>query len=128
MINLAIQKLNSKLKNMTNLFRHVSIVETDLNRKYYTKYGLHLNKVGKEGLARSIANLINKIVYHNNKDKPVITLDWKEEVNMYTSIQISPDQLKLRHLEDTDKVSNRTSTKQKKKHLLQGKTIFYGHN
>jgi hypothetical protein len=67
-INLAIQKLNSKLKNMTKLLRHVSIVETDLNRKYYTKYGLHFNKAGKGGLARSIANLINKRVH---KDKPV---------------------------------------------------------
>lgn len=73
-INLAIQKLNSKLKNMTKLFRHVSIVEMDLNRKYYTKYGLHLNNAGKEWLARSIANLINKLVHKDNKDKPVINL------------------------------------------------------
>jgi hypothetical protein len=126
-INLAIQKLNSKVQNKTQLFRHVSKVETGLNRKYYTKHGLHLNNSGKEGLARSIATLINKLVHKDNKDKTVITLNWKEEVNMNTSVQVSPDQLKLRHLEGTDKISIRTSTEQKKKHLLQGKKIFYGH-
>jgi hypothetical protein len=113
-INLTIQKLNSKLKKMTKLFRHVSMIEMESNRKYYTKYGLHLNKAGKEGLARSIAYLINQIMSKENKEKSIITLNWKEEVNMHTSIQLSPDQIKRRHLEDTDKISNRTTTRPKK--------------
>jgi phage FluMu gp28-like protein len=65
---------------MTKLFRHVSMIEMESNRKDYTKHGLHLNKAGKEGLARSIANLINQIVFRENKEKQVITLNWKEEV------------------------------------------------
>jgi hypothetical protein len=47
MTNLAIQKFNNKLKKIPKLFRHVRLVETDSNRKYYTKHGLHLNNVGK---------------------------------------------------------------------------------
>ena len=96
------------------------------NRKDYTKHGLHLNKAGKEGLARSIANSINQIVLRENREKQVITLNWKEEVNMDISVQMSPEQHKHRHLEVTDIISNRTSTRQKKNHLLQGKMIFYG--
>ena len=105
-INLAIQKINSKLKKMTKLFRHVSMTEMESNRKYYTKHGLHLNKAGKEGLARSIAYLVNQIMLKENKEKSVIPLNWKADVNMHTSIQLSPDQNKRRHLEDTDKISN----------------------
>jgi hypothetical protein len=93
-INLAIQKLNRKLKNMTQLFKHVTIIETDSNRKIYTKLGLHLNNKGKEKLARSIANIINKLMLKDDKDKSVITLNWKDEINRYTSAQVSPDQLK----------------------------------
>ena len=105
-INLTIQKLNSKLKKMTKLFRHVSMIEMESNRKYYTKHGLHLNKAGIEGLARSIAYLVNQIMLKENKEKSVIPLNWKADVNMHTSIQLSPDQNKRRHLEDTDKISN----------------------
>ena len=112
--NLAIQKINSKLKKMTKLFRHVSMIEMESNRKDYMKHGLHLNKAGKEGLARSIANLINQIVLRENKEKQVITLNWKEEVNMDISVQMSPEQHKHRHLEVTDIISNRTSTRPKK--------------
>ena len=62
-----------------------------------------------------------------NREKQVITLNWKEEVNMDISVQMSPEKLKHRHLEVADIISNRTSTRQKKKnHLLQGKMIFYG--
>ena len=79
-INLAIQKLNSKLKKMTKLFRHVSMTEMESSRKYYMKHGLHLNKAGKEGLATSIAYLINQIMLKENKRKSVIKLKWREEV------------------------------------------------
>jgi len=112
--NLAIQKINSKLKKMTKLFRHVSMIEMESNRNDYTKHGLHLNNARKEGLARSIANLINQIVLRENKEKQVITLNWKEEVNMDISVQMSPEQHKHRHLEVTDIISNRTSTRPKK--------------
>ena len=112
--NLAIQKLNWKLKNMTQRFSHVSLIETNINRNYYTKHGLHLNNKGKEELARSIANLINKLVLNEDKDKPIITLNWKDEINRSLSVQISPDQLKSSTLESSDQIPTRTSTRQKK--------------
>jgi hypothetical protein len=124
-INLAIQKLNRKLKTMAQLFKHVTIIETDSNRKYYTKHGLHLNNKGKEKLARSVANLINKLMLNGDKDKPVITLNWKDEINRYSAAQVSPDQLKSSTLESSDKIANRTSIRQKKPPVT-WKYDFYG--
>jgi lysophospholipase L1-like esterase len=73
--NLAIQKINSKLREMTKLFRHVSMIEMESNSKDYTKHGLHFNKAGKDKLARSTANLINQIVLSENRENPVIILN-----------------------------------------------------
>ena len=61
-ISLEIQDFNMKLSKSAKLIRHVELVEINFNRKYFTKHGLHLNNVGKEGLAKSIASQINKII------------------------------------------------------------------
>ena len=59
-INLAIKKLNKKLKDITQRFRHVIIIYSDINRTYFTRHGMHLNNRGKAKLAKEIVNLINK--------------------------------------------------------------------
>ena len=46
--NLEIQAVNRKLNKMAKVFSHVATVETDLNRRYFTRHGMHLNKSGKE--------------------------------------------------------------------------------
>jgi hypothetical protein len=91
-----------------------TLIEMESNRKDYSKHGLHFNKAGKEKLARLTANLINRIVYSENKENPVIILNWKDEVNCNTSVQMSSDKPKHRHLEVSDSISIRTSTRQKK--------------
>jgi hypothetical protein len=63
---------------------------------------------------KKIANSINKLMLNDDKDKPVITLNWKDEINRYSSAQVSPDQLKSSTLESSDKNPNRTSIRQKK--------------
>ena len=54
-------------------------MEFNFNGKYSTKHGLHLNNVGKEGLAKVIARQINKIIKRSSNDKPLIPLQWKDE-------------------------------------------------
>jgi hypothetical protein len=78
-INLEIQAVNRKLNKMARVFSHVAIVENDLNRKYFTRHGMHLNKNGKECLSKLIATQICRLVNGNNKDVPVIPLNWKDE-------------------------------------------------
>jgi hypothetical protein len=106
-INLKIQKVNRKLKKMLYRFGHVTLLETDTERKFYTKHGLHLNKKGKDVLARSIANLIQKLILNEDKGKKGIILDWKGVINV-SEIALNSIQ------ECDDKISNRTSMRKKK--------------
>ena len=77
--NLEIQAVNRKLNKMAKAFNHVTIVETDLNRKYFTQHGTHLNKSGTEWLSKLIVTQICRLVKSNNRDVPVIALKWKDE-------------------------------------------------
>jgi hypothetical protein len=78
-INLEIQDFNMKLTKSAKLFGHVDLVEMNFNRRYFTKHGLHLNNVGKEGLAKVITSQINKIINCSSNENPVISLQWKDE-------------------------------------------------
>ena len=44
--NLCIQNYNNKLKNITNIFQHVSLIETSSDWRLYTRHGFHLNRFG----------------------------------------------------------------------------------
>ena len=77
--NLQIQAANRKLNKMTKVFSHVAVVETDLDRKYFTQHGMHLNKSGKERLSKLTATQICRLVKSNNKEVPIIALNWKDE-------------------------------------------------
>jgi len=106
-INLEIQEVNRKLKNISYRDGHVTLLETDTEKKFYTKHGLHLNKKRKDALARSIANLIKKLILNEDKGKQVITLGWKGVIN-WSAIALNSIQ------ESDDKISNRTSMRKKK--------------
>jgi lysophospholipase L1-like esterase len=75
MTNLDIQAFNRKLNKITKSFRHVTLVETDPNMKYFTLHGMHLNKEGKEWLSKQTATHILKSVT-NIRLEPVIILNW----------------------------------------------------
>jgi len=85
-INLEIQALSTKLGKIASLFSHLTLIDIDFNRKYFTKHGLQLNNAGKEGLAKLIATHIDKLVNDINKTKPTTVLNWKEET---TNVRIS---------------------------------------
>jgi len=74
-INLEIQAFNAKLSKIATLFSHVTLVEIDFNRKYYTKHGLHLNNAGKGWLDKLIASQIDDLVSIINKTEPIIALN-----------------------------------------------------
>jgi len=78
--NLKIQEGKRKLNKMAKGFSHVAIVETDLNRKYFTRHGMHLNKSGNARLSKLVATWICRLVKSNNRYVPVIPLKWKDEL------------------------------------------------
>jgi len=61
MTNIRIQSVSTKLRSILSRFKHVTILDMNITRNYFTKHGLHLNKLGKEWLARKIASQIDKI-------------------------------------------------------------------
>jgi len=89
-INLEIQAFNKKLNKIARVFSHAAIVETDLDRKYFTRHGMHLNNSGKECLSKLIATQINRLVNGNNKDVPAVPLNWKDELTDKQNI-VNPD-------------------------------------
>ena len=60
--NVEIQAFKTKLSKTATLFSHVTLMEIDFNRKYFTKHGLHLNNAGKEWFAKLIVSQIDKLV------------------------------------------------------------------
>ena len=80
--NRYIQAYNSKLKTMLKAFKHVSLVEMNTIRDYYTRHGLHLNSQGKEWLAKQIVKQIELLIKKASKVNPAIPLKWLDESTM----------------------------------------------
>jgi hypothetical protein len=58
-------------------FKHVKVVQVDLEREFYTKHGQHMTKVGKEKVALKIAQATANIL-HEQTSEP-ISLYWKTD-------------------------------------------------
>ena len=54
-VNQEVKVFNRKLYKHLRAFNNTLIVEVDSNRDYYTRHGLHLNRKGKEQIAKKIA-------------------------------------------------------------------------
>jgi hypothetical protein len=53
-VNRAIMVFNHKLKRVANSFKHVTIMECNYNREYFTKHSMHLNRRGKGLVAKQL--------------------------------------------------------------------------
>jgi hypothetical protein len=56
--------------------KHVIVVKVDLDRKSFTRQGMHMNNLGKDKKALKIANVVTKIFL---KQEEIISLHWKNE-------------------------------------------------
>jgi len=77
--NLEIHAANRKSNKIAKAYNNVTIVDSNLHRKYFTQNGLHLNKYGKERLSKQIATQIHILVENNSKNTPMIPRKWKIE-------------------------------------------------
>ena len=76
-----VDKTNSIiLKTILRAFKNTSLVELSTSRNHFTKHGLHLNKLGKEMIAKHIATQINQISEIATKSESAVTLQWKKEI------------------------------------------------
>jgi hypothetical protein len=57
-----IQAFNLQLNNIVKKFSHASVVEMHVDRRFYTRHGLHMNYHGKEMFAKRTAVKIRKLL------------------------------------------------------------------
>jgi len=67
-------RFNRQLKRRMAPY-NVKILETNLEREYFTKYGLHLNSSGKETIALRLGMVVKSIL--NKERMSPIRLQWK---------------------------------------------------
>jgi len=67
---------------MLKAFKHVSLVEMNTIRDYYTRHGLRLNSQGKEWLAKQIVKQIELLIKKASKVNRAIPLKWLDESTM----------------------------------------------
>jgi hypothetical protein len=136
-VNSQIHAFNRQLFKVVKAYSHVTIVETDLDRKLSTRHGMHLNKRGKEWLSKLLAMQISRLVINKVRDTPKIALKWKDEsaVNQYPEIHMTsmspPDQTNSTNSKtqiDTlykQTVVPRTSTRQKRLLITHNKDFLW---
>jgi len=118
-------------------YNHITIVDTDIDRKLFTRHGMHLNERGKEWLAKLLATRISglgidkvrvsqKIVL---KCKDELITDQHSEINMTTTsppAQINninnKNQIDTSHKEI---VVPRTSNRQKRQPITRNKDFLW---
>jgi hypothetical protein len=70
-------RFNRQLKKRTKMYNNVKILETDLEREYFTKHGLHLNSSGEEQIALKLAAVVTS--FFNEKKVSSVCFKWKED-------------------------------------------------
>jgi hypothetical protein len=70
-------------------YSHVTLVDTNLDRKLFTRHGMHLNKRGKEWLAKLLATQISRLVINKVRVAPKIALKWKDELVVNQCLEIN---------------------------------------
>jgi hypothetical protein len=120
-VNKEIQIFNRKLRKVTKLCKHVTVLETSTNREGFTRHGMHLNRFGKRQLARQIMSEIMRVT--DEKTDRKISLGWKligkrtdTSIELRNELEQHSDSPANKHLNMRQVVlpCRRTSTRTKK--------------
>jgi hypothetical protein len=76
-VNNEIQAFNRKLLKLMKPYKHVLIVMVDTDRKYFTRYGLHMNNLGKEKIASTVSTITKNIFQKQNVKISFKLKKWK---------------------------------------------------
>jgi hypothetical protein len=69
-VNKKINIFNRKMHKIMKCYDHVTELSSELNRKLFTRYGMHLNKRGKAEIANHITEACKQIVQPKRKHVP----------------------------------------------------------
>jgi len=74
-VNTGIKAYNRTLAKLMKPRKHVTVVQVDLDRKFFTRHGQHMNNLGKELIALRLASVITDLL---SNQEEIITLHWKD--------------------------------------------------
>jgi len=86
-VNSEVKAFNRKLVKLMKPYKHITVVKVDLDRKFFTRQGLHVNNLGKEKIAFKIASVVTEIF---RRQEEIISLYWKNECKV--SVNDSPNE------------------------------------
>ena len=70
---------NRKVSKWMKKYEHVKLIDCDLQRRCYTRHGMHMNLTGKELISQRIMEHIKE--FFSKKETSTIKLHWKQEMN-----------------------------------------------
>jgi len=91
-VNSEVKAFNRKLVKLMKPYKHVIVVKVDLDRKFFTRQGLHINNLGKEKIAFKIASVVTEIF---RRQEEIISLYWKNECDVSVSDSSNEDNIIL---------------------------------
>ena len=81
-VNKGIKAYNRTLAKLLKPRKHVTVVHVDLDRKFFTRHGQHMNNLGKEPTALRLASVITDLL---SNQEEIITLHWKDDYEVSVS-------------------------------------------
>ncbi|PSN30236.1 hypothetical protein C0J52_26058 [Blattella germanica] len=72
-VNTAVNIFNKNLKAKMKRFHYAKVIDINLSRGHFTRHGLHMNRYGKQEIAKMIAEEINSI---SRDQEPVLPLGY----------------------------------------------------
>jgi len=91
-VNREVKAFNRKLVKLMKPYKHVTVVKVDLDRKFFTRQGVHMNILRKEKIAFKIASVVMEIFW---KKEEIISLYWKNEYKVNASDSSNEDNIIL---------------------------------
>ena len=94
--NFEIGVYNRKLTKRVESLNNVVLVNSPMEREYFTIHGLHLNKRGKEKMAEKLASSIHQIMEPVKKHSEAIPMPLNETVPVQQNQEIETAQIKMK--------------------------------
>jgi hypothetical protein len=85
-VNNEIITFNRKLFKSMKCHEHVKVMNCEVNRQFFTRQGMYLNKLGKEVVIKHITATCESI-FQSNKNLTSISLLWEVSVKFSTNLQ-----------------------------------------
>jgi hypothetical protein len=115
-----VKVFNRKLLKQIKIDDYAKVMETNLSREHFTQHGLHMNRLGKELISKTISENIKSILMR--KQPYHISLKWKEDSTdpspVENRLDITPEPTSAR-------TGIRMSTRQRKTPVIRNEDFLW---